>query len=66
MLRVVPVMEACSGLAKKSMAFAISAGEINLPIGCLASRATLAAFASSDKSRSFLIQGVSVVAGFTA
>jgi hypothetical protein len=35
-------MAACTGLAKKIMALAISLGVINLPIGCLASRAAFA------------------------
>ena len=61
-----PVIDDCSGLAKKIIAFAISLGDTNLPIGCLASSATLAAFASADWSSNLLTQGVSAVAGFTA
>jgi hypothetical protein len=48
MLMAVPVMDACSGLAKNIIALAISDGETNLPIGCLASSAVRAAFESAD------------------
>jgi len=48
MFIAVPVMDACNGLAKNMIALAISAGETNLPIGCLASSAARAGFASAD------------------
>jgi hypothetical protein len=48
MFIAVPVMDACNGLAKNIIALAISVGDTNLPIGCLASSAALAAFASAD------------------
>jgi len=45
-LIVVPVTDACSGLAKKIIAFAISIGATRRPIGWRDSSADLAAAAS--------------------
>ena len=54
MLIVVPVTDACSGLARKIIAEAISAGETKRPIGWRASSASRAAVDLELHSNDFL------------